>query len=44
MISEFAAIVDIPSSLAQWVFNRAGMKIAQCFRDGTFPDMTEIIH
>ncbi|CAH1203864.1 hypothetical protein PAECIP111891_02452 [Paenibacillus allorhizoplanae] len=43
MITELTTIADVPSGLAQWVFNRAGTRIALCFRDGAFPNITEII-
>jgi hypothetical protein len=44
MISELLAITDEPSGLAQWIFNRAGLRISQCYREGNFPDIAEIIH
>ncbi|NDI37256.1 hypothetical protein [Chengkuizengella sediminis] len=44
MIQELTSISNVSDGLSQWVFNRAGLRISQCYREGTFPDKMEIIH
>ncbi|NBI29168.1 hypothetical protein [Chengkuizengella marina] len=44
MVEELKSISNVPKGPSQWVFNRAGLRISQCYREGTFPDKTEIIH
>ncbi|MEH7455623.1 hypothetical protein [Gottfriedia acidiceleris] len=44
IIKQLVELSNVEKSLSDWAFNRAGIKISQCYRENNFPKKLEIIH